>query len=409
MSPWQKTPLADAYWFQEGPGVRKWQFRDSGVKLLNVANITKDGVLDLSKTNRHLAEDEISKKYSHFLASEGDLVIASSGISFDTDGLLRTRGAFVKQQHLPLCLNTSTIRFKAKEGISTLDWLRYWLDSVEFREQITRLVTGSAQQNFGPSHLKATKISLPQIAEQKRIVKILDEADALRKLRAQSDSRTAALIPALFHEMFGDPLKNPKGWPQKKLAELCNKKSGVKAGPFGSALKKDSYTPKGPRVYGQEQVIAGDFSIGDYHISQEKFNEMSAYSVAPGDLLISLVGTIGKAVVVPQNIEQGIINPRLLRIRPHLDVLNPYYLKHLIKSETIVRFFSGIANGVTMGVLNARLLKTLLVSLPPLSLQKTFVERITEVHELEAIQTANRNRLEALFQSLLHCAFNGTL
>ncbi len=206
MKRWPHKPLAEAYWFQEGPGVRKWQFRDSGIKLLNVANIAKDSVLDLSKTKRHLSEEEVANKYSHFLADEGDLVIASSGISFDDDGLLRTRGAFVEARHLPLCLNTSTIRFKAKAGVSTLAWLRYWLGSSEFREQITRLVTGSAQQNFGPSHLKATKITMPPLAEQERIVALLDEADELRKLRAEADRRTSKLIGALFHEMFGDPV-----------------------------------------------------------------------------------------------------------------------------------------------------------------------------------------------------------
>src|SRR5437879_812655 len=108
---WKTIPLEDAFWFQEGPGVRKWQFENAGIKLLNVGNITKFGTLDLSKTDRHLSETEVAERYSHFLVDEGDLVIASSGISFDTDGLLRTRGAFVSKEHLPLCLNTSTIRF----------------------------------------------------------------------------------------------------------------------------------------------------------------------------------------------------------------------------------------------------------------------------------------------------------
>ncbi len=89
-------PLSEAYWFQEGPGVRKWQFHTNGIKLLNVANITKEGVLDLSRTDRHLSKDEVARKYNHFLLDEGDLVIASSGISFDEDAMLRTRGAFVE-------------------------------------------------------------------------------------------------------------------------------------------------------------------------------------------------------------------------------------------------------------------------------------------------------------------------
>jgi type I restriction enzyme S subunit len=58
-----------------------------------------------------------------------------------------------------------------------------------------------------------TEIPVPPLAEQERIVKLLDEADELRKLRAQADDRTAVLIAALFDEMFGNPATNPKGWP----------------------------------------------------------------------------------------------------------------------------------------------------------------------------------------------------
>ena len=125
---WPTLPLTEAFWFQEGPGVRNWQFTTSGIKLLNVANIEKGGMLNLEKTDRHLNETEVAKKYSHFLVDAGDLVIASSGISFDDDGLLRTRGAFVRAEQLPLCLNTSTIRFKAIDGVSDLRFLRLWLN-----------------------------------------------------------------------------------------------------------------------------------------------------------------------------------------------------------------------------------------------------------------------------------------
>src|SRR5213082_908799 len=92
--------------------------------------------LYLEKTDRYLSEQEVKSKYRHFLVDEGDLVIASSGISFDGDGLLRTRAAFVHKEHLPLCMNTSTIRFKSKERVSDLHFLRFWIDSFEFRDQI---------------------------------------------------------------------------------------------------------------------------------------------------------------------------------------------------------------------------------------------------------------------------------
>lgn len=190
-------PLSDAYWFQEGPGIRKWQFTDTGVKLLNVGNITSDGRLDLSKTDRHVSVEEANGRYKHFLVDPGDLVIASSGISFDADGLLRTRGAFVNEMDLPLCMNTSTIRFKAQTGLSGLTYLRSWLNSAEFRSQISRLVTGSAQQNFGPSHLRQLQITLPPVSIQERFAAQVKAVELQRSKwlegLVQSDQLTAAI------------------------------------------------------------------------------------------------------------------------------------------------------------------------------------------------------------------------
>ncbi len=111
--------------------VRKWQFHSDGIKVLNVGNIMPDGSIDLSRTDRHLSEEEFTSKYSHFSVDVGDPVIASS-ISFG-DGFLRTKVGFIEAAHLPLCMNTSTIRFKAVEGFSHLPYLKHWFQSHEFR------------------------------------------------------------------------------------------------------------------------------------------------------------------------------------------------------------------------------------------------------------------------------------
>lgn len=199
---WRVMNLSDAYWFQEGPGVRNWQFRDSGVKLLNVANIEKDGTLNLCKTSRYLSHEEIDTKYRHFLVDAGDLVIASSGISFEEDGLLRTRGAFVESHHLPLCMNTSTIRFKAAPGVSSLDFLWVWLNGTEFRTQITKLVTGSAQQNFGPSHLRALRISLPLPEVQGRLSRLIAAFQRTKRQMSESEDGLQRLFVSLQHRAF---------------------------------------------------------------------------------------------------------------------------------------------------------------------------------------------------------------
>ncbi|MGN1185409.1 MAG: restriction endonuclease subunit S, partial [Methanobrevibacter wolinii] len=101
-------PLNEITFYQEGPGVRNYQYTNKGVKLLNVANL-KDGNLYLDNTDRYISEEEAYGKYKHFLVDEGDLIIASSGIKVE---YFDKKIGFAKKEHLPLCMNTSTIRFK---------------------------------------------------------------------------------------------------------------------------------------------------------------------------------------------------------------------------------------------------------------------------------------------------------
>jgi type I restriction enzyme S subunit len=202
----QAVPLSDAFWFQEGPGIRKWQFTDEGVKVLNVGNIQKSGTLDLATTTRHVSASEAFGKYKHFLVDEGDLVVASSGISFDGDGLLRTRGAFVSEHQLPLCMNTSTIRFKALPGISDLRYLRTWIDTEEFRRQITRRVTGSAQQNFGPTHLATLSITLPPFDRQRQFASRVAAIEAVGARNRLACDAAASLFASLQQRAFAGEL-----------------------------------------------------------------------------------------------------------------------------------------------------------------------------------------------------------
>ena len=334
----QQTKLAAAFWFQEGPGVRKWQFTDNGVKLLNVANILKTGVIDLSKTDRHLSEEEVESRYSHFLADEGDLVIASSGISIDADGFLRTRGALLERRHLPLCMNTSTIRFKALKAVSDLGFLKHWFQSLEFRSQITREVTGIAQKNFGPSHLKRLKISLPPVSEQKRIAGILDAADALRAKRRDALAQLDTLLQSTFLNMFGDPITNPMGFPVRSLSEFyVSKRDGTKCGPFGSALKKDELVDSGVPVWNMDNIDPSGRMALPFRmwITEAKYRELEAYAVLDGDVIISRAGTVGKMCVANSGFAASIISTNLIRLRFGPDLLPIYFvsLMHYCKGR----------------------------------------------------------------------------
>lgn len=196
---WNLSLIPNFYWFQEGPGVRKHQFTETGVKLLNGTNIQKSRV-DLTTTKTHISEDEAYGGYKHFLADSGDLIIACSGISVDR---FDEKIAFLEDHHLPLCMNTSTMRFKVKKDVkASLEFLRYFMMSPLFKNQIRRQITGSAQLNFGPSHVEKCYIALPSYDEQQRIAAVLinadKEIDLLEQQLADLQQEKKALMQVLL-------------------------------------------------------------------------------------------------------------------------------------------------------------------------------------------------------------------
>ncbi|MDE3236536.1 MAG: restriction endonuclease subunit S, partial [Bacteroidota bacterium] len=201
---WKKVMLDEILWFQEGPGVRNTQFRSYGVKLLNVGNINENKV-DLNSTKIFISEEEAFGKYKHFLVDSGDLLIASSGITLDT---FHKKVAWVKEEHLPLCMNTSTIRFKSKDpSICSLQFFSFFLRTTIFNKQLRKLITGSAQLNFGSSHLKQMWIPLPPLHIQQHIADVLDKADALRQKDQLLLQKYDKLAQSIFYDMFGDPVE----------------------------------------------------------------------------------------------------------------------------------------------------------------------------------------------------------
>ncbi|WP_197203830.1 restriction endonuclease subunit S [Crateriforma conspicua] len=192
---WKRRALADVLFFQEGPGVRKWQFRDKGIKLINVRNIV-NGKLDPTNTERYLDELEVKSKYSHFLADEGDLVMATSGVTWG-------KTAWVRAEHLPICMNTSMVRFRPlDESEITREFMRAFLMSLPFTRQIDRLVTGSAQPNFGPSHLKQVEISLPPIELQLEYEAIAKNYDSAKRKSEKAMDQQDNLFNSLVQRAF---------------------------------------------------------------------------------------------------------------------------------------------------------------------------------------------------------------
>ena len=154
---WKEIPLSDIIFFQEGPGIRNWQYVGDGVRFINIRCIN-NGEIDISTANM-ISEEEANGKYAHFMLEPYDIVMSCSG----TLG----RYAIVQQKDLPLCLNTSVIRFRPKNNVFDYSYIYGYITSNEFLNQQRMMANGSAQINFGPTHLKQIVICEPPIQLRK--------------------------------------------------------------------------------------------------------------------------------------------------------------------------------------------------------------------------------------------------
>ena len=149
---WEEKPLSEIVFFQEGPGIRNWQYVEKkGVRFINIRCIN-DGDVNVQNANM-ISEDEACGKYAHFLLEPLDIVMSCSG----TLG----RYAIIRREHLPLCLNTSVIRFRPAQCIEDYSFVYGYLSSAEFLNKQEEMACGSVQANFGPTHLKQIKIKVP--------------------------------------------------------------------------------------------------------------------------------------------------------------------------------------------------------------------------------------------------------
>jgi len=158
----------------------------------------------------------------------------------------------------------------------------------------------------------------------------------------------------------------PVSWQTKQVRYLLKDGAeGIKIGPFGSALKLEDMVESGTRVYGQENVIKKDFTLGKRKISQDKFQEMQVYQIYPNDLLITMMGTSGKCELVPQGVDVGIIDSHLLRIRVKETEILPRYFRLLIdECYEIENQIKISGKGSIMHGLNSSIVKSLTLPFP---------------------------------------------
>ncbi len=278
-----------------------------------------------------------------------------------------------------------------------------------FVHQVGLILENAASDAHGATMKHLTKpifdalpFYLPPYEKQCEIAEVLDKVTSLISLRKQQLAKLDELVKARFVEMFGDPINNPMKWIISKIEDItAQEKNALKAGPFGSALKKEFYVRSGYKIYGQEQVICGDASFGDYYIDEEKYKELKNCAVQAGDILISLVGTYGKTLIMPDNYEAGIINPRLMKITLNKNKVTPIYFKYYFESNALKASMDANTHGGTMGILNLGIIRQMKIQVPPLSLQNQFAAFVERVDQQKQTVQQSLEKLELMKKALM--------
>jgi type I restriction enzyme, S subunit len=190
----------------------------------------------------------------------------------------------------------------------------------------------------------------------------------------------------------------PRHWELKPLKYLLKDgPDGIKIGPFGSSLKAEFIRDSGFKVYGQENIINDDFSAGNRFIDKNKFVELSAYEIFPGDVIVTMMGTTGKSKVVPNGIGQGIMDSHLIRMRTNGEtrpvfgsmLLNDsYYLYTQIKQNS---------KGSIMEGLNSSIIKSLVIAMPPDNEQQSITSYLDrKTRQIDDLIEKKRRMIELL-------------
>lgn len=400
---WKVENISDIVFFQEGPGVRKTQFTENGVKLLNVGNIN-DNKIDLSSTKVYISEKEAFGKYKHFLVEDGDLLIACSGIVVKT---FHKKIAFITKKDLPLCLNTSTMRFRTLDAKNlSINFFQYFLMTNIFRKQLQKLITGSAQLNFGPSHIKKMFIPLPPLPQQEKIVKVLDISSALVEKQSELIKKYDMFLKSKFIEMFGDPISNPKGWEVEKLG---NSIIDVKNG-----LTRRGTKNSGDIVLKLKDIRTNYVNFINLNRIDLDEKEKEKFIAEKEDLLFIRVNGnpeyVGRCAVFHGYIEPVYFNDHIMRIKLNTEKYNSVFLGYIVNSQygkkQILKYRKTSAGQHTISQDG---LERLSFYLPPITLQNKFAQIVEKIEQIKEKENKKLTHLQTLHNSLMDRAFKGEI
>lgn len=434
---WEWHLLSDFVFYQEGPGIRTHQYRTSGIKLLNVQNITQDKLM-LDLTERFISVEEYESKYKHFTIEEEDILFASSGGSWG-------KTCWFENPNYKVILNTSTMRLRSFSEKGLLNNFLYaFLKTPFFRNQLIPQLMGM-QPNFGSTHLNSVSIPIPPVEEQKIILKYLaafsdnnlqdkiyfnEEVETEIKLLQQTQlngnklstefSHQQVLVKRLSQSFLEEAMQgklatqNSKDGHATELLEMIKaekekliaEKKIKKEKPFpsiqedeipfaipanwvwcrlgelctkigsGSTPKGSNYSKIGKPFFRSQNIYNHGLVYEDINfISDEVHKQMNGTVVYANDILLNITGgSMGRCALVPNDFEEGNVSQHVCIIRPIC--INNKFLHDIVLTPFFQKFIFSSTTGDGREGLPKYNLEQFLIPLPPIEEQNRIVNKI---------------------------------
>jgi type I restriction enzyme S subunit len=285
------------------------------------------------------------------------------------------------------------------------EYLYFFVRSGRFIRELTRLATGALYPAVSDAHILDQTLPLPDLARQRRIVDMLQCAQSAVRLRREIRKRTTQLVPALYIDVFGDPMLNPKGWPVVPLGSL------LKSSPQNGLYKHRSAYGEGAPIVRIDTFRDGELSDPDqFKRLRLDTEETQRYALAAGDILVNRVNSpehLGKSVLIRTLPEATVFESNMMRLVMDTGRALPQYVFSVLQTNRTRQHFQVNAKrAINQASLNQQDLKSLPVMLPPLDRQAPFARYADATAAAQATEAQMVKGAEATLESILAGVFN---
>lgn len=255
---------------------------------------------------------------------------------------------------------------------------------------------GSLSPRVKWEHLKNYEFELPEMEHQRALVDLLWAMTRTKKAYQELVKKTDELVKSQFIALFGDPFRNEKGWNLIPLSDVAD----IRIGPFGSLLHKEDYIQNGHALVNPSHIVEGVICPDpNLTVSDEKYQELSAYHLKIGDIVLGRRGEMGRCAVVTA--EGMLCGTGSMIIRPNAK-MKPYFLNNILSSPSYKQVIESKAVGVTMMNINVPIVSSLTLPELPVGLQEEFICFIqqSDKSKFELAQAISRidDMIKALMQ-----------